>query len=520
MEENKTRVDLETPIQKYHETGLISARAYNICRYNDIETVGDLVLCMLEGNLIKLRNCGKKTLEELKGITALINYEDAATLVLKDDQYNAVPKAIQSIIESNYYNALPGFSDDCIRGFYEMFDSPAAFYSFFCSEQRNLNLRIVAINSVEITNYCYQIISKILSCLKNNQHTNSFTYELFTVARVIYVFSVNHLEADNTKIEMEKRFLLDDFNERASKLSSRAKNIQEAQIPTFIQAISLAQMTENQLNDFLFFKNLKNNHARELFCFIRDLKDVLLQYESKTNDEIIKEAVSKKYPYLAEEQICFVSEYYSQFGHYPMFYLLHQLVLKQWTRQNRVFVMSTGIEGQRKTLEEIGNQFGCTRERIRQILNTSKKDLFKDKEWSHYQFENCNVITQDDKIYKDVVVKEKVDYSFEVFARICSLGFPLKLIKENGMIFLVNERFDKQIIDQVCREAAKHKKNDETNPFNIDTFLKGVSAHKKSDYKQILTIILAKAYGLSFDKDEAKKKTSATETQLELSFDN
>ena len=55
------RAILRTPIERYYELGMISARAFNICKAADIGTVGDLIQWHYEDGLRKLRNCGPYT---------------------------------------------------------------------------------------------------------------------------------------------------------------------------------------------------------------------------------------------------------------------------------------------------------------------------------------------------------------------------------------------------------------------------------------------------------------------------
>lgn len=64
MEGKDIRTILRTPIEKYYKLGMISSRAFNICKAADIGTVGDLILCHHEGGLRKLRNCGPYTVKE------------------------------------------------------------------------------------------------------------------------------------------------------------------------------------------------------------------------------------------------------------------------------------------------------------------------------------------------------------------------------------------------------------------------------------------------------------------------
>jgi hypothetical protein len=154
-------------------------------------------------------------------------------------------------------------------------------------------------------------------------------------------------------------------------------------------------------------------------------------------------------------------------------------------------------------LAEIGRFYGVSREYIRQLLKTPSKGLFNDKEWTHYPLKSAAVITQDDAIYTDVVNNEKADVSFELFARICSWGFHFSMVKVNGMLFLINNRFNSQLIEKACGEIErlKGKTRTETVLYKTDAFLKEVAANRRSEYKKVLATVIAKACGLDVDEE-------------------
>ena len=140
---------------------------------------------------------------------------------------------------------------------------------------------------------------------------------------------------------------------------------------------------------------------------------------------------------MTEEQRAFVADYYMVYEHYPMFYNLWRYLSVSKDRSDIIFAMSTGmLDGHCKTLEEIGEYFDLTRERIRQILVKTSKKLFEDKDWGKYPFMCLDRITRDNELFLDVVNKERVDLSFESFAQICFRGLHFKIVNEKGSAFL------------------------------------------------------------------------------------
>ena len=72
---------LRTPMERYYELGMISARAFNICKAADIGTLGDLILYHHEGSLRKLRNCGPYTVKKFESVMGLVNYKHAVNML-------------------------------------------------------------------------------------------------------------------------------------------------------------------------------------------------------------------------------------------------------------------------------------------------------------------------------------------------------------------------------------------------------------------------------------------------------
>jgi hypothetical protein len=136
-------------------------------------------------------------------------------------------------------------------------------------------------------------------------------------------------------------------------------------------------------------------------------------------------------------------------------------------------------------------------------MEKASKDLFEDMNWSYYQFDSTLVIAEVDDLYLNVVDHEKVNISFESFARVCIEGFPLKAIKENDMCFLINRRLSGQIINRICGEVNKQNKRIRSgiDSIRLEDLLKDIPDDKKDDYRQALPVIITKAYRLVVDEN-------------------
>ena len=498
---------LRSPMERYYELGMISSRAFNICNAADIGTVGDLIQWHYEDGLRKLRNCGPYTIKEFESVIGLVNYKHAVQLLKKLDSYEDLPKSLKDIIVAHYKRTLLDFSLDCIRRFYDTFGDCKAFYTFFFCGLNDLDVRFNNIVNRELKHYCYQVLSGIHSSLRKEQLDDTYTYELIVIARAILWFCDDvfaaELEAKDWDLKVRRKALLDDFHERADHLVNAAANVRRYLIPGYSRAAAMMQLSEGEVRSKLLEIRSWGPTYRTIFLFLAELKETLLWYESIDGKELGTTVVANKYRFLTLEQVDFVADFYKQYGYYPMFFLLRELLATTKERVEQIFAMATGLcDGHPMNYAEIGKEIGCTRERVRQLMVLAPKDLFKDRGWMHYQLNKTLVVSEIDDLYLDVVENEKVNISFETFALVCTEGFPMKTAKENDLRFLVNNRLNVSVINKVCGEVGRQSRQirPETGSICLDDLLKDIPDDKKGIYKEALPVIITKAFGLPVDE--------------------
>lgn len=498
---------LRSPMERYYELGMISSRAFNICNAADIGTVGELIQWHYEDGLRKLRNCGPYTIKEFESVIGLVNYKHAVQLLKKLDSYEDLPKSLKDIIVAHYKRTLLDFSLDCIRRFYDTFGDCKAFYTFFFCGLNDLDVRFNNIVNRELKHYCYQVLSGIHSSLRKEQLDDTYTYELIVIARAILWFCDDgfaaELEAKDWDLRVRRKALLDDFRERADHLVNAAANVRRYLIPSYSRAAAMMQLSEGEVRSKLLEIRSWGPTYRTIFLFLAELKETLFWYESIDGKELSTTVVANKYRFLTLEQVDFVAGFYKQYGYYPMFFLLRELLATTKERVEQIFAMATGLcDGHPMNYAEIGKEIGCTRERVRQLMVLAPKDLFKDRGWMHYQLNKTLVVSEIDDLYLDVVENEKVNISFETFALVCTEGFPMKTAKENDLRFLVNNRLNVSVINKVCGEVGRHSRQirPETGSICLDDLLKDIPDDKKGIYKEALPVIITKAFGLPVDE--------------------
>lgn len=508
LTEEKDDAIITTSIIKYYQEGMISARAYNICIYNDIETLADLIQFHQSVGLISLRNCGKKTVEELERLIETIDYNQLIEPFKQLNQYKDIPEPIRTIIEEIYNTPLEGFSTESASVFHSTFKTPVSFYLFFCHNMYELHIRLLTIKDIGLKRYCFQLLKDICFLIRKANLTQVKEFELLVAAKTTLLFyddSQKDTIEDVDRIEgIKKLFYQTNYNERVEKLSSRARTVLKTKIPAYKDAIALFELTEKQFYDTIFAGKLIGMTTNEVYDFIDELKNELVRNEGIGDEDFTKKVVSNKYDYMTEEQVAFIIDCYIQNGQYPMFFNLVQHLKQTKNKQEMMLAMLTGVyDGRFWKVVDIAKKFGCEVSSVEYALKTASKGLFEDKGWRRYGFAESDVVTQDDERYKEIVVKEKADITFENFVRICSRGFSMGIVCANSSFFLVNKRFDSRLINRICKQLGQQntERRIKTVYYPIQTLLKNVVANKRKEYEQLLSIIIREAYGLEVDRE-------------------
>ena len=295
MGEKDIRAILVTPIEKYFDADIISIRAFNCCQNHDIITVGDLVQYHNTKGIKSLRNCGKKTAEELMEIIKRVDEPHEIQKLIDQRQYNHVPQPLRAIIEKEHATPLSGFSTQCIESYNSSFDSAVAVYYFFCVNQHDLSNRFGSLGSEELKSYCYRLLLEICSTAKDEKLTESEAYELLIIAKFSLMFCdeqiANAAEVNGGRTKAWKEAVCTDYTERISDLSTRTQHVIMEQLPTYKEAIRLFGLSMEELGDYLFPKRVMRKTTEEISFFLQESEKALLEFDSLDEREIKRQVV-------------------------------------------------------------------------------------------------------------------------------------------------------------------------------------------------------------------------------------
>ncbi len=501
----------ELALSELHFRDVISVRALNCCIYNDINTVGELSRYVKEGHsLLDLRNCGKKTVKELEDVLKKVCFQSKLSISNQETLFNSLPEQISKVVTDNYNIILSSIGSEDVEQFKRLCDTPSKYYSLFSKEIHSFVLDILKIENDKLRKDCYQLLTLICNNIDMLGLSDIEQCKILILNKKIMPLVDENLEIDNnndkTLTELIRRIIESDYEDRIKQLPKRARRAQIEAMPNYIRALTFFNASQKDLEKELFPGQMMRLTCIELFNFLKDFKTAFYSYLSCDDSELISKYVSTKFPFLLKSQREFVYNFNLEYGHYPMFFILIQYFSSSDKREDCVFAMLNGLyDGHRKTLEEIGELFGLSRERVRQIASKGpSKWLIESSEWKKYNLENNVILYPGCEAISKIVTAEKLDIGFDSVMTICSYVFPLSLKKTKGWIYLIPKRLDfPKLLSSICRQIERMMvvRYSEDYSFSVDGFLTDIPNKDKEEYKHLLTEIIRRAYKLEIDSD-------------------
>ena len=224
----------------------------------------------------------------------------------------------------------------------------------------------------------------------------------------------------------KKELLRIEFKKASKKLSTRTKNglshIVDGNDSNNIIAFIFKKQDYSSLN------NIGRKSTSELSRFKGGLHKFLAHILFSEENVAEYHSIVENYPFLADKDVRFVSTFYSEFGHLPMFFLVENFFINSKLPKVRMYRVYYGIGmDSPKNLDEIAADSNYTRERVRQIVLSTNQwianepSLFKVENWNNYPFIFDDIISQESSDFQHIVDTEHVDLSFYSFCGIVRL---------------------------------------------------------------------------------------------------
>ena len=224
----------------------------------------------------------------------------------------------------------------------------------------------------------------------------------------------------------KKDLLRIEFNKASKKLSTRTKNglshIVDGNDSNNIVAFIVKKQDYSSLN------NIGRKSTLELSLFQEGLRKYLAQILFSEENVAEYHSILENYPFLAVKDVRFVSTFYSEVGHLPMFFLVEHFFINSKLSKVRMYREYYGIGmDSPKTLDEIAAESNYTRERVRQIVLSTNQwisnepSLFTVENWKDYPFIFDDIISKESSDFQHIADAEHVDLTFYAFCGIVRL---------------------------------------------------------------------------------------------------
>ncbi len=225
----------------------------------------------------------------------------------------------------------------------------------------------------------------------------------------------------------------------------------------------------------------KNKTQKEIKEFYKNTFKPFVEKTLTLDESSVKNHILEmKFPFLQDDQRQFVIDFEIKYGYSPIFYIIYNYVCSSDKQENRIINLVLGFAEQKRSMDDVANQVGISRERVRQILvkgidlgreenycerprpivsggsdlerkdgeNRYIKELI-DSNHSHYAYLfDSSYLTMYSEQFLRVINDENLIKDFDVFEKIFQLidkSLVLVKIKDIAKILINPKRFPKDI---------------------------------------------------------------------------
>ena len=354
---------------------ILSARALNCCSKIGVTNMFELRDFVSSNDLLNVRNCGHKTILELQDALNRFSFtEDSSNT-------NKQPCIIPDFCEEIVYGVFDGCILDCNTNVSNLFFNsfPTADVFFEKVLRFPLSAFVETDNEILETIFeCWSFIVKILketnSMLCNRKYHDYLEKEL--IARInlcINTIEENFDDAKNTLLlsrmsEPIGELLHQKFNSIKDTLSIRSQHVIEREQLTFR---NIYPFCSKGVDNFRNIRYCGGKSAKEILSAFSTFH--LYMYELVSNPEIHKNLiVSFAFPFVSPDLLDDLYLFKEKNGYYPFFKLLSIYYRSTQNRNDLIWCKANGITQPSITWAELAEEYGLTRERIRQLIGRYK----------------------------------------------------------------------------------------------------------------------------------------------------
>lgn len=472
---NDMLINLGTTIKELLAERLISVRTYNVCYSNKLFTVEEIKNFhdTNPDSFLKLKNCGRKSTLELCSVI-----ENIQTKIAEVDKFDIVNQIIRQTFIDEYELFVndPSIGEDVVTLFKTKFPNPSSFFNESIYNTSNL-LSDVSGKGELVYSLREQLVSILSDISKQLEHKlpdgDEFAVNIVHISEFLKETLKNEYFVDYCRYKLSnsrRHFLESEYSRLIEASSTIVQKFANSYISDFYTLIPLLNLSKDS---FILKFGGKKKSAHDYFNNIRT--PFLQIFENVIFGDVDEDAlaVSVYFPFLSNESIEWVKNFYKQNSYYPMFYIVCEFLKNSKLRDFEMFCLRFGINDSHilYSLAEIAQKFDLTGERVRQILSRqtlSKEPLSHSPFWKHYFAQDFILITDSSTVYKDICSSEKVFITFEAFAEICNIIFKFQFSEEFDCKFCCSKKHFSIIHTIFSRfNELKKKRYSEDTTYNV-----------------------------------------------------
>ena len=200
---------------------------------------------------------------------------------------------------------------------------------------------------------------------------------------------------------------------------------------------------------------------------------MLSEFSDNKEDNIVSSSESEltqaEFPFLSEEAVRFVTDFYRKRGYYPVFHIITDYVVNHPHRNVRMYCMKHGVghDGQCHSVETIGKHHGLSTGRVRHLISRPRficeiDDFVKTEErlFKRYPSPGGSVCSSLSPWYINLVNTESIPSVFSLFAELYCHYFHYEIVSKGEMYFIVEAHLRKLVtrIVAVLSEIQKKRR--------------------------------------------------------------
>ena len=509
--------NLDTTVKELLEWGRISVRTYNALNAAGFETLGGVLDSITTPmDLLNLRNFGRKSYTEMEPIlNGMIHGNAASVPQTREERFAALGVGLTQIITEAHHVVTDGEGD--VKAFLRAaYPHPIDLHNLVMGDVEKMLVvagEYTRDENLEIRHAYKHFIEAVMSGMEESQQAVNDIYaeykqkstelavrmEAFSYEQAARYFlspiAIDYLE----KIYQEKKEAI---------LSVRSRNFVNRFVPHFTDLIKYADEPLTNYRNICPGQSMMKT-LTELFQFNQKFKQDFDRINRLSDDEIRTEFLKRDYPFLTSRQRKFVFDFTKEYGHAPLlFLLLHYLRLSE-NRSNKIYCLYHGIfDGKRRTLNEVADAMGLTRERCRQIvcgkIEAQESVIATDVGWEYYhELFELPLVYERTEEYIRLKEEEHLSEGFNIFAALVSLKSDFKAEDVEGHTVLVNKHVEgfsfSDCLDTLF--SIVNAKYSVDTYVALDSILYAVPEQLKADMKMLVRYIAADIYKVQVTED-------------------